>query len=106
MARALSRPTARPLSRSGAAARHEPRERPELRALAEDETAGRRRRRAAPRAGRCNGCCCRSDPNDDAQHLPGNPRRHRRRRGGDLRRRPVPHVRRAMPNAAAGRSRC
>jgi hypothetical protein len=27
-----------------------------------------------------------------AQHLPRDPRRHRRRRGGDLRRRPVPHV--------------
>ncbi len=45
------------------------------------------------------------DPNDEQGHHRRDPRGRRRRRGGDLRRRPVPHVHCATPNCSAGRSR-
>ena len=45
------------------------------------------------------------DPNDERNAYPRDPRRHRRRRGGAVRRRPVAHVPALRRAATAGRSR-
>ena len=63
----------------------------EMRELAADEVRELRERLAAEDL-ELTRLLIPKDPRDDCQHLPRNPRRHRRRRSGDLRGRPVPHV--------------
>ena len=77
---------------------------PEMRALAEAEKPALE---AQPRGARAQDPP-RADPegrDGRAQRHPGNPRRHRRRRGRAVRRRPVPHVRALCRRATAGRSK-